>query len=254
MPGSRRRLRSATARRPRTASSKAAQRRLPAQSPLQEPATHGSLIARKGRSSPASTRRALRSLAARWQALDREVCELEREIDALNRQAAPPLTRRARHRPKTAARLLIVASDNPERIRGDGALAALCGASAVGASSGKIKRYRVNRGGDRQDNNALWTIANNRFIHHPETRAYAARRTAEELSRKETLRCRPHRRSHPRLDIGASTPSRKASSPRSRRTCSAAAPSAPGRSRARRCSTGYAKVFDSLRPQRTTTA
>jgi hypothetical protein len=43
--------------------------------------------------------------------------------------------------------------------------------------------------GDRQGNNALWTIANNRLIHHPETRAYAARRTAEGLSRREILRC-----------------------------------------------------------------
>jgi len=56
-------------------------------------------------------------------------------------------------------------------------------------SSGKTKRHRVNHGGDRQGNNALWTIANNRLIHHPETRAYAARRSAEGLSRKEILRC-----------------------------------------------------------------
>jgi transposase len=142
-----------------------------------------------GRSSSASTRRALRSLAARWQALDREARKLEREIDALARQAARRLLAEPGIGPETAARLLILASDNPERIRGDGALAALCGASPVEASSGKIKRHRVNRGGDRQGNNALWTIANNRLIHHPETRAYAARRTAEGLSRKEILRC-----------------------------------------------------------------
>jgi transposase len=142
-----------------------------------------------GRSSPASTRRALRSLATRWQTLDRETRELEREIDALTKTAAPRLLAEPGIGPETAARLLIIASDNPDRLRGDGALAALCGASPVEASSGKIKRHRVNRGGDRQGNNALWTIANNRLIHHPETRAYAARRSAEGLSRKEILRC-----------------------------------------------------------------
>lgn len=142
-----------------------------------------------GRSSPASIRRALRSLATRWQTLDREVRELEREINTLTKIAAPRLLSEPGVGSETAARLLIIASDNPSRLRGEGALAALCGASPVEASSGKIKRHRVNRGGDRQGNNALWTIANNRLIHHPETRAYADRRRAEGLSRKEILRC-----------------------------------------------------------------
>jgi putative transposase len=69
------------------------------------------------------------------------------------------------------------------------AFAALCGVSPIEASSGKTKRHRLNKGGDRQGNNALWTIANNRLIHHPESRAYAARRTAEGLSRRKILRC-----------------------------------------------------------------
>jgi transposase len=91
--------------------------------------------------------------------------------------------------PETAAKLLVIASDNPERLRSDAALAALCGASPVEASSGKTKRHRLNRGGDRQGNNALWTIAHNRLIHDPETRAYAARRAQDGLSRKEIGRC-----------------------------------------------------------------
>ncbi len=64
---------------------------------------------------------------------------------------------------KHAARLLIVAGDNPGRLRSDAALAALCGASPVEASSGQTIRYRLNRGGDRQGNSALWLIANNRM-------------------------------------------------------------------------------------------
>ncbi len=80
-------------------------------------------------------------------------------------------------------------AENSDRLRSDAALAALCGASPLEASSGKLKRHRLNRGGDRQGNNALWTIAMNRLHHHPETRAYARRRRTEGLSDKEILRC-----------------------------------------------------------------
>jgi transposase len=137
----------------------------------------------------AATRRALRSLAARYRALDGEARELERELDALTKAAAPRLLAQPGIGPDSAAKLLVLAGGNPERLRSDAALAALCGASPVEASSGKTKRHRLNRGGDRQGNNALWTIARNRLIHHAETRAYAARRSADGLTRKEISRC-----------------------------------------------------------------
>jgi Gamma-glutamyltranspeptidase/Transposase IS116/IS110/IS902 family len=88
--------------------------------------------------------------------------------------------------PETAA-----AGDGPERLRSDAALAALCGASPVEASSGKTRRDCVNRGGDRQGNGALWTIATNRMLHDPETRTYVDKRTAEGKSTKEIRRCCP---------------------------------------------------------------
>lgn len=141
------------------------------------------------RDTVAITKRALRTLARRWQQLDDEVAELEQELNALTRAAAPRLLAQAGVGSETAAKLLVIASDNPQRLRSDAALAALCGASPVEASSGKTKRHRLNRGGDRQGNNALWTIANNRLIHDPETRAYATKRAAEGLTRKEVLRC-----------------------------------------------------------------
>jgi transposase len=117
----------------------------------------------------ASTQRALRSLARRWQQLNREVRELERELHALIKAAAPNLLAEPGVGPDTAGKLLVIASDNAERLRSDAAFAALCGLSPIEASSGKIRRHRLNKGGDRQGNNALWTIANNRLIHHPET-------------------------------------------------------------------------------------
>jgi transposase len=137
----------------------------------------------------ASTQRALRSLARRWQQLDNEARELDQELATLIKTAAPRLLAEPAVGPDTAGTLLVIASDNLERLRSEAAFAALCGVSPIEASSGKTKRHRLNKGGDRQGNNALWTIANNRLIHHAETRAYAAKRTADGLSRREILRC-----------------------------------------------------------------
>jgi transposase len=136
-----------------------------------------------------ATRLAMRALARRHQTLDAEISELDIHIIALTKTAAPRLLAEHGVGPETAARLLIVAGDNPGRLRSDAALAALCGASPVEASSGKTQRHRLNRGGDRQGNNALWTIANNRMIHDPETRAYVERRTREGKTTKEIRRC-----------------------------------------------------------------
>jgi transposase len=136
-----------------------------------------------------ATRQALRVIARRHRQLDTEIAQLDADILELVRRAAPRLLAQPGIGPETAGRLLIVAGDNPDRLRSDAALAALCGSSPVEASSGKTVRHRLNRGGDRQGNNALWTIANNRMIHHPETRDYVARRTAEGKSTKEIRRC-----------------------------------------------------------------
>jgi transposase len=63
------------------------------------------------------------------------------------------------------------------------------GASPVEASSGKTVRHRLNRGGDRQANNALWVIALSRLRDDPPTRAYAERRTKQGKTTKDTMRC-----------------------------------------------------------------
>lgn len=85
--------------------------------------------------------------------------------------------------------LIAVAGDNPERLRNEAALAALCGVNPLPASSGKTIRHRLNRGGDRQANNALWTIAMVRMRSEPRTRAYVQRRSTEGMSNKEIHRC-----------------------------------------------------------------
>jgi transposase len=102
-----------------------------------------------------ATRQALRVIARRHRQLDTEIAQLDAYILELVRRAAPRLLAQPGIGPETAGRLLIVAGDNPDRLRSDAALAALCGSSPVEASSGKTVRHRLNRGGDRQGNNAL---------------------------------------------------------------------------------------------------
>ena len=96
---------------------------------------------------------------------------------------------------QVAATLLATAGDNPGRVRTEASFAALCGASPVDASSGKQIRHRLNRGGDRQANSALWTIAMTRLAHDPRTKAYAgpAHRRGQDHERDHPLPQALHR-------------------------------------------------------------
>lgn len=131
----------------------------------------------------------LRSLAKRWRALTEELNELDESLDKLTRKYASNLRSQFGVGPQTAATLLAVAGDNPERLKNEAALASLCGVNPLPASSGKTVRHRLNRGGSREANNALWTIALVRMRSDPRTRIYVGRRTGEGLSTKEILRC-----------------------------------------------------------------
>ncbi|MBO3752348.1 IS110 family transposase [Streptosporangiaceae bacterium NEAU-GS5] len=91
--------------------------------------------------------------------------------------------------PDTAAALLITAGDNPDRLTSEAAFAALCGVNPIEASSGKTSRHRLNRGGDRRSNSALYTIVLTRLGRDQRTRDYAERRTADGKSKKEIIRC-----------------------------------------------------------------
>ena len=117
-----------------------------------------------------------------------EILELDRMIRTIIRATAPALLERPGIGIQSAAQLLMTAGGNPERLSGDAAFATLCGVSPVQASSGQTNRHRLSRGGDRAANNALWTIGNNRMIHDPRTRDFAARRKTTGDSRNDTLR------------------------------------------------------------------
>ena len=134
---------------------------------------------------------ALVAMTNRWTYLDDEVRALSGHLDRLVADYVPPeLIAEFGVGTDVAAALTIAAGDNPDRIDTEAGYAALCGASPIDASSGRQQRHRLNRGGDRQANNALWRIVIVRIrFRHPETIAYIERRTAEGKTRREIIRC-----------------------------------------------------------------
>jgi transposase len=138
----------------------------------------------------ASVKLALRDLARRWKALDAEVKELSSQITAIVEHVAPDLVNLFGVSSELAGQFLVTAGDNAERIRNEAAFAKLCGVSPKPASSGQTSgRHRLNRGGDRAANSALYIVTIVRLRHHQPTREYVARRTAEGLSKREIIRC-----------------------------------------------------------------
>lgn len=132
---------------------------------------------------------ALRRLARRHQVLTAEVRDADGELTALVTAAGPRLLALPGVGVEVAGQLLTTAGDNPDRLHSEAAFAHLCGVAPIPASSGRIHRHRLNRGGDRAANNALHTIALSRLRYDPRTHAYTARRTKEGLSKTEIIRC-----------------------------------------------------------------
>jgi transposase len=131
---------------------------------------------------------AAKALAQRVVFLEGQERDLTAQLDALVGELNPAL--RAAHGvgPDTAAQPIVTAGTNPDRLRSEAAFAALCGAAPVPASSGKITRHRLSRGGDRAANKALHRIALVRMRSHEPTRDYVARQIANGRTKKEILR------------------------------------------------------------------
>jgi transposase len=136
-----------------------------------------------------ATRFALRELARRVQSLDAEIKRVNAILGPLVAATAPSLVARHGVGTETAATLLISAGDNPDRMRSEASFAHHCGSAPIDASSGLIKRKRLNPRGDRQANEALWRIVMVRMSSEPRTRAYVHRRTIEGKSKREIIRC-----------------------------------------------------------------
>ena len=136
-----------------------------------------------------ASRYALASVARRWRDLAGEIGEHDARIKVILDDVAASLLAVHGVGPDTAGQLLVTAGDNPDRLHHEGSYAALCGSSPVEVSSGKTNRHRLNRGGDRHANSALWRIVIVRMTSHQPTKDYIARRTTEGLSKPEIIRC-----------------------------------------------------------------
>lgn len=135
-----------------------------------------------------ATATAIRILGLRVESLKTEIEMLEKVLAQLVRETAPALLAIHGVGVDTAATLLVAAGDNPDRLRSEAAWANLCGVAPLPASSGKVARHRLNRGGDRNANQALWRIALTRMSNDDRTKAYVERRTAEGKSKREIMR------------------------------------------------------------------
>ncbi len=132
----------------------------------------------------------IRNLARRIRGLNAEMRTIDGVLTALIEDTAPGLFDLYGVGVDTAASLLVTAGDNPDRLHAEGSWAHLCGVAPLPANSGKTTtRFRLNRGGDRQANAALYRIVLTRMSSHEETRRYVARRRDEGLNTAEIMRC-----------------------------------------------------------------
>lgn len=138
----------------------------------------------------AATKYAMRELALRHQFLTDQLKRLDAHLATQVAAAAPALVARHAIGTDTAGALLVALGDNPGRLRNESSFAHLCGVAPLPASSGKTTgRHRLNRGGDRKANNALWRIVLIRMGTDQQTKNYVARRTTEGMSKPEIMRC-----------------------------------------------------------------
>jgi len=136
-----------------------------------------------------ATKLALRNLARRVQDLTAEIDATDNALEKLVNATVPTLVAKRQIGTQTAAQLVITAGENLHRFRSEATFAKLTGVCPIPASSGKTKRMRLNRGGDRQANTALHMIAVGRLKDHQPTIDYRHRRKAQGLSDKDIIRC-----------------------------------------------------------------
>ena len=136
-----------------------------------------------------ATKIALRSLARRHRALSVEIADLDELLGPLVAQINPGLLALKGIGPDVAGQMLVTAGENADRLTNEAAFAMLCGVAPLPASSGRTTRHRLNRGGDRAANSALWRIVITRMGTDDRTKNYIARRTAQGLTKPEIIRC-----------------------------------------------------------------
>jgi transposase len=135
-----------------------------------------------------TTNTVIRNLARRIQHLNTEMASIDQMLSGLVTATAPSLLALHGVGLDSAATLLVCAGDNPDRLKSEGSWAHLCGVAPLPASTGRNARHRLNRGGDRQANAALYRIVLTRMSNHPETRRYVTQRRNEGRNTTEIMR------------------------------------------------------------------
>ncbi|WP_280490818.1 IS110 family transposase [Nocardia asiatica] len=130
----------------------------------------------------------LRTLARRHRFLTDQANDLQQQLRDLVKATNPHLLSLHGVGPNTAAQLMVTAGANPDRLRSEASFAALCGTAPVPASSGKTRRYRLSRGGDRTANHALHTTALVRMSSHARTREFVRAQRTKGRNDPEILR------------------------------------------------------------------
>ena len=136
-----------------------------------------------------TTNMVIRNLARRIRSLNTEIKTIDQTLRLLIEETTPSLLTLHGVGTDTAASLLVAAGDNPDRLHSERSWAHLCGVTPLPASSGKVTRHRLNRGGDRQANAALYRIVLTPMSSHDETRRDVAPRREEGLNIAEIMRC-----------------------------------------------------------------
>jgi transposase len=129
-----------------------------------------------------TTNTVIRILGGRIQGLNTEMASIDHMLSRLVAATAPSLLELHGVGVDSAATLLVTAGDNPDRLTSEGSWGHLCGVAPLPASTGKTPRHRLNRGGDRQANAALYRIVPTRMSNHPETRRYVTRRRTKDAT------------------------------------------------------------------------
>jgi transposase len=131
----------------------------------------------------------LKALASRCHSLAAEIATADAALQEILDSYAPMLCDLTGVGTEVASQLLVTVGDNPDRIGSEAQFAALVGVAPIPASSGKITRHRLSRGGDRNANHALYQVVLVRMASCQRTEAYVAKRTAEGKSKREIMRC-----------------------------------------------------------------
>jgi len=161
----------------------------PGQAPI--PSPHAKRKPRPGRlhDVTAATKHSLATLARRVNTLNNEICDLDDDLDGLVAETAPTLVAMFGVGTDVAGQLLATVGDNPDRIAASAAFAHLCGSAPIPATSGKTRnRHRLNRGGDRHANSALYRIVLVRLRYDPRIQNRREELRALGKTNKEAMR------------------------------------------------------------------